>query len=203
MKLFFIALCSVLLSKGVLLILLNQYHFQEIKARGELMLCLKETKGELHQFIVSVEKLNWAINHIDKAKYLIFIPGLQGVAVNAEKAKKLIQRYQDFTLGQYLLKLAGLQKRCRLSAHAFMTPYQISPKGFKRQFDGTTQWRRDKWNTHILGQLELAQIEIKSKKINRLNPEINYLYSIKKANVWSRLQSVWVSSHLPSLSTSI
>lgn len=203
MKLFFIALTSLFLSLALLLMLLNEYHFRQIKERGELMLCLKETKGELHQFILLTEKLNWAIKHIDKAKYLVFIPGLQAVAANAEKAKNLIQKYQDLSLAHYLIKLTQLQRRCRLAPNAYKTPYLITVRGFKRHFDGTTFWRMEQWNTKIFGKYEYAQITISSKKGSLKNPEIKYQYSINKVSVLSLLPSLWASSHSPSLSLSI
>jgi len=189
MKLFQASLTSLLLSLGLLLILLTSHHFQQMKARGELMLCLKETKGELHLFMTHIEKTNWAIKHIDKAKYLIFIPGLQAAAANTERAKELIKKYQDFTLARYLLKLSLLQKRCRQSPQSFKTPYEISMKGFRRKFNGTTIWR-NKWKTQIIGKFEVAQIQIKEKKASRMKPEFQYSYSIKEGNAWSLLPSL-------------
>lgn len=195
MKVFLATLISLLLSLAVLLILLLQYHLAHIKARGELMLCLKEAKGELHQFILHTEKLNWAIKNIDKAKYLILIPGLQAAAINSQKAKELIMKYQDLTLAHYLVKVTRLQQRCSQNPQVFMTPYQISLKGFKRRFDGTTSWRT-KWQMQIKGKFEIAQLQIAEKKDRRINSQIHYRYSIKKANAWSRLPFSWDS--LPS-----
>lgn len=203
MKLYLAALVSLLLSLGVLLFLLTHHQFKQMKARGDLMLCLKEVKGELHDFIILTERMNWAIKHIDKAKYLVFIPGLQAVAANAEKTKKYIQKYQDFTLTQYLLKLTKLKRRCHMSPSSFMTPYQITVSGFRRHFDGTTQWRNEQWSLQILGQVELAQIQIKDKKSAQQKPQVTYSYSIKKVNALSVLPSFWASSLLPWASTSL
>jgi hypothetical protein len=161
------------------------------------MLCLKESKGELHQFIVHTEKINWAIKHIDKAKYLVFIPGLQAVAANTERAKELIKNYQDLTLVRYLYKVSLLQKRCSQGPSSFLTPYQIGPRGFQRHFNGTTMWRAQ-WKTQIIGKYEVAQFEIQNKKINRSSPEVNYRFSISEVNALSRLRSLLGS--LPSLS---
>ncbi len=157
------------------------------------MLCLKEAKGELHQFIFHIEKTNWAIKHIDKAKYLIFVPGLQAVAANTERAKELIKKYQDITLARYLFKLSRLQKRCRQSPQSFMTPYEISMKGFRRKFNGITIWR-NKWRMQIIGKFEVAQVQIKEKKVSRMKPEFQYSYSIKEGNAWSLLPSLLDSS---------
>jgi len=197
MKIYLGGLIALLLSLGLLLILLTQHHLVQMKARGELVLCLKEVKGELHKFVTHTEKLNWAIKHIDKAKYLIFIPGLQAVAANSERAKKLVMGYQDFTLAQYLMKLTKLQKRCPQTPLAFMTPYQIGLKKFHRRFDGTTYWRKE-WKTQIKGKFETAYIQIKEKKIKQLEPQFQYQYSIKRGSVFSLLPSL--SGSLPSLS---
>lgn len=193
MKLFLASLTSLLLSLGLLLILLTSHHFRQMKARGELMLCLKETKGELHQFMIHIEKTNWAIKHIDKAKYLIFIPGLQAVAANTERAKELIKKYQNLTLARYLFKLSLLHKRCRQSPQSFMTPYQVGRGGFSRKFNGTTIWR-NKWRTQVIGKFEVAQIQIKEKKVARMRPDFQYTYSIKEGNAWSLLPSLLDSS---------
>lgn len=197
MKIFLASLTSLLLSMMLLLLLLTHHQLGELKARGELMLCLKESKGELHQFITHIEKINLAIVYLDKGKYLILIPGLAAVATNTERAKKIIQKYQDLKLGQHLIQMTRLHKRCPQAPQTFLTPYQIGALGFKRHFNGTTIWRK-KWSTYTRGRKEVASIFIKEKNTMRLKPKITYQFSIKKANAWSLLPSSLGSS--PSVS---
>lgn len=197
MKIYIAGVISLLVSLGILLLLITKIHLEELRARGELMLCLKETKGELHQFIIKTEKINWAISHIDKAKYLILIPGLAAVAANTERAKELIQQYQNLTLAQYLLSVSKLHQRCRQGPQSLMTPYQISVTGFKRHFNGTTM-RRKKWSTYTRGTQETAFISITEINSKNFELKVGYQYSIKKGNVWSLLPSSL--GLLPSLS---
>lgn len=179
-SLIFIKLCLCLL-----LFFICEMEFSKMKRRAELMICLKEVKGETHQFIEMIEKVNWGIRNADKAKYLaIFIPALIPVAANSEKAKKVMIHYQNMLLPKYILKISSLISKCKISSQTMLTPYQIHTNGFKRNFEGVTIWRK-KWKIKISSKEELMTVELTPLRVRSLKPQIQYKYLIREEKLWS------------------
>src|SRR5690606_10842268 len=88
--------------------------FRLLEKRTHLYLCVKETKGEFHEFMKFMGRANWAIKNINRASLvMIFIPGLQKFALDAQKAKKYIQYVQNGRIVSYLKTLKDLKdKQC-------------------------------------------------------------------------------------------
>ena len=203
MKLLLASLLALKLSFSVLLFLICEREFSHLKERGKLMICLKEVKGESHLFIEQIEKLNWGIRNADRAKYLMALfPPLVPVAASSEKAKKVMMQMQNLLLLKYLMKLGQLKISCRIQQETFITPYQITPQGFRRNFEGVTLWRK-KWKIKINSRQEQVQVLLNPIKIRSLKPQIQYHYSIREVNRWLVFPSSWASSSWPVASSSL
>jgi hypothetical protein len=183
-------LIAVLTGIVLLCALELQKSFSLMKRRTHLFTCVKETKGEFHDFMKFMGRSNWAIKNINKASLvMLFIPGLQGVAADAQKAKKLIQKFQTLKLALYLKTLANLRARkCSTDPRMFLTPFQIS-KGFSRDHHGAAKLREEKWTYYFLSKPYLLQIEINASAFESLEPNIEYKAEEKGAKLSSLLSS--------------
>lgn len=203
MKILLASLLALKLSFCVLLFLICEREYSALKERGKLMICLKEVKGESHLFIERIEKLNWGIRNADRAKYLMALfPPLIPVAANAQKAKEVMSQMQNLLLLKYLMKLGQLKIRCRIHQETFSTPYQITAQGFRRNFEGVTQWRK-KWKIKINSKQEQILVQVNPQTIRSLKPKVQYLYSISEVNQWSAFPFSWVSSSWSQASSSL
>ncbi len=175
-----VLLCALELQKSISL----------MKRRTHLFTCVKETKGELNDFMKFMGRSNWAIKNINKASLIMmFIPGLQGVAADAQKAKKLIQKFQNLKLALYLKTLSDLRARkCSTDPRMFLTPFKIS-KGFSRDHHGAAELREEKWTYYYLSKPYLLQIEINASAFESLKPNIEYKAEEKGAKLSSLLSS--------------
>lgn len=203
MKLLLASLLALKLSFCALLFFICEREFSHLKERGKLMICLKEVKGESHLFIEQIEKLNWGIRNADRAKYLMALfPPLVPVAANAQKAKEVMSQMQNLLLIKFLTKLGQFKIHCRIQQETFITPYQITPQGFRRNFEGVTLWRK-KWKIKINSRQEQIQVLLNPIKIRSLKPQIQYYYSISEVNQWSVFPSSWASSSWSLASSSL
>jgi hypothetical protein len=176
-----VLLCALELRKSFLL----------LEKRTHLFLCLKETKGELNEFLQFMGRSNWAIKNITKASLImVFIPGLQGVAANAQKAKKIIQNAQDVRLISYLKVLAQLnQRQCPVDPRMLLTPFKIGPGLLKRDSDGAAELREKKWIYSYLSRPYFLQLEIDASGLEHLKPKITYKSKEKAVKLSSLLSS--------------
>jgi hypothetical protein len=66
--------------------------YKQLEKRTKFFLCIKESKGELKQFLHGMGRTNWMIKNTSRAQYLFaVIPGLQGASLKARKIKKILQ----------------------------------------------------------------------------------------------------------------
>ena len=203
MKILLISLLALKLSFCILLFCICEKEFSHLKERGELMICLKETKGESHNFIEQIEKINWGIRNADKAKYLaILFPPLAPVAASSEKAKKVMMELQNLLLLKFLFKLTQLKIRCRIHHETLTTPYLITVRGFRRNVEGVTIWRKE-WNIKINSRKEQIRARVTPQSIRTLKPQIQYQYSISEVSPWSALRFSWASSSWSLASSSL
>jgi hypothetical protein len=122
--------------------------FRLLEKRTELFLCTKEVEGELYQYIKFMGRTNWAIKNVEKAKLIMmFIPGLQGGALEAEKAKRTLIMMQNTALIPFLKKMAQLKSRsCPMDPRIFITPFKLAGYGYQRDADSTATLRSSKWS---------------------------------------------------------
>lgn len=159
-------LCSLELAKS----------FQLLQKRTHLFLCVKETKGELNNYLRLMGRTNWAIKNINLAKWvMIFIPGMQGVAMNADKMKEVLIQYQNISLPLYLHKLHQIKKnKCTLDPRMYMTPYELGGMGYKRGISGSAKLRKMKWTYYYLNLPYALSMEIDALNQEQLAPKIKY-----------------------------
>jgi hypothetical protein len=173
-------MCMVVLTSITLLCCLElRESFGLLKKRTNLFLCAKELKGEHHQHLNVMGRTNWALKNIEKLKWTsLLIPGLQTVGMNANKAKKLLENYQNIHIGLYLNTLKNLShKNCRPDPEMFKTAYVFNSKGLERNFNGTAKKRSNKWNYTFVSTPYVLNLKIDSSNSENLNPQIFYQVS--------------------------
>ncbi len=166
-----------------------QHSFSILKKRTELFLCVKETKGELHSYMKFMGRTNWVLINTTRAQLVaLFIPGLQGAAVNADKLKRIVKAAQNTSLVLYYKKLAELKSRgCPLDPRMVLTPFEVSGKGYKRGLDDRALIRSEKWTYIFLSKPYLLTLEIQSRGYEAINPRIKYIAEEKGAKLSSLL----------------
>lgn len=191
-----VTLLSMLLILGLSsLVLLSSLElrrsFTLLEKRTELFLCVKETKGEFHHFMKFMGRTNWGIKNINRAGLIaMFIPGLQGASLEAQKLKKYLQYSQEARLVSYLKTLNDLRsKSCPLDPRLFITPFKLGSRIFQRDSEGALILREGKWTYYFLSKPYLLQIEIDLRKWERPNSQLSYQAEEKAA----KLSSLWSS----------
>jgi hypothetical protein len=129
-----------------------QRSFKLLEKRTHLFLCVKETEGELKRYMTFMGRTNWALKNLQKARLVaLFIPGLQGAALEGEGIKKLLISLQNLALVPYLKKVGELHSRgCPLDPRVLQTPFQLTGLGYKRALDSSARLRNEKWTYHYV-----------------------------------------------------
>lgn len=166
-------------------------NYSLLEKRTHLFLCLKETRGEFHQFMVFMGRTNWAIKNINRASLIMmFIPGLQGVAMDAQKAKKYLQYAQEIKVVSYLKILKDLRgKSCPLDPRMVITPFELGTRLLSRDSEGAAKLREKKWTYYFLSKPYLVNMDIEAQGLERVNPKMNYHFAEKGAKLSSLLSS--------------
>ncbi len=108
--LFFVLILVVISGLFTLCGLELQRSFSLLQKRTNLFICVKQTKGEIHRYLDFMGKTNWALKNSSKAQLIAtLIPGLQGIALNAEKMKKTLKHLQTGSLINYQAKILQLK----------------------------------------------------------------------------------------------
>lgn len=165
--------------------------FRHLKNRTSLFLCVKQSKGELNEYLKFIGRTNWALENIKKAQLVaIFVPGLQAVALDAQKAIKLIKIAQDSKLFIYLKKLNDLRNQgCPVDPRLLITPFELGSTVHKRGLNDVVLLRSNKWNYHYLKIPFAINLEIRVIKLNSLNPQIEFYATEKMAKLSSLYSS--------------
>lgn len=174
-----VILCSLELHKS----------YRLLEKRTEILLCMKETKGEFQRYFSFMGRTNWAIKNIGKAQLIAFlIPGLQAAAFNADKIKKIIIHAQDLSLLAYLKKLNELKKQdCPLDPRMLITPFELGLTGYKRDLQSAAKLRNEEWTYLFLYLPYGFSLTINASQYDSLTPEIDYLF--KESEVTSSFLS--------------
>ena len=181
-----------LLGLSCLLILCSlelRQSLKKLEARSHLLLCVKETKGEFDRYMKFMGRTNWALKNVERAKLIaLFIPGLQGAALEAEKAKNVLVKIQDTSLGLYFYKLSDLKKRnCPLDPRMIKTPFALHGSGYLRGAQSEAKLRNQEWTYYFLQQPYALEMSIKAQAYEGLMPKIKYL--MKESAVTSHFLS--------------
>jgi hypothetical protein len=166
-----------------------QHSFSNMKKRTELFLCVKETKGELHRYLKFMGRTNWALKNTTRAQLVaLFIPGLQGAALKADKIKRIIKTAQNTSLILYYKKLAELKgKGCPLDPRMVLTPFELAGNGYKRGMDDRALIRSEKWTYIYLSKPYLLSLEVQTNGMEAINPNIKFIAEEKGAKLSSLL----------------
>jgi hypothetical protein len=191
-----IASCLLILAFSSLVILSAlelKRSFRQLEKRTKLFLCAKETKGELHVFMKFMGRTNWAIRNTNRASLImVFIPGLQGAAMDAQKLKKALQYAQEARLVSFLKTLRDLKGRgCPLDPRMFITPFELGSRLLARDNEGAANLRKKTWTYYFLLKPYALAIETRSDDWEAVQPRITYLTSEKGAMLSSLSSSQW------------
>lgn len=191
-----VTLMSVLIVLGLMgLVLLCglelRKNFKLLEKRTKLYLCVKETKGEHHEFLEFMGRTNWGIKNINRlALIMLFIPGLQGVAANADRAKEVLKSLQTLRLISYLKTLSSLRnKGCPLDPRMFMTPYKLGGSIFQRDVEGAAILKEKEWTYYYFSKPYLLNLKVNARGLEATKPRIEYLAEEKGGKLSSLLSS--------------
>lgn len=178
---------------GVLILCALSLHrsYRLLEKRTELFLCMKESEGELVRYMKFMGRTNWALKNIRKAQLImVFVPGLQGAAANAEKMRKALITIQDLSLVPYVKKLSHLKSRgCPLDPRLLITPFHLSGRGYQRGTEGSARLRSEKWINHYISLPYAVSVEWDARAYESVRPTINRKSSEKAARLSSILSS--------------
>lgn len=189
-------LCVLLIFTCMSLALLSALELKKnyalLEKRTHLYLCVKETKGEFHQFMKFMGRTNWGIKNLNRASLImVFIPGMQAVAMEAQKIKKYLKLAQNIRLISYLKTLKDIkQNSCPIDPRMLITPFKLGAEFFQRDGDGAVQLRANEWTYYFLSKPYLVSLTIKGTSFERVNPKIKYISEEKGAKLSSLLSSL-------------
>ncbi len=191
MNLIFVILVVGISGVLILCSLRLQRSFSLLEKRTELFLCTKETEGELIRYMKFMGRTNWAIKNVEKAKLIMaFIPGLQGGALEAEKARRTLILLQNTSLIPYLKKLSEMKSReCPLDPRISITPFMLSGAVYLRNTDGTARLRNKKWTNHYISLPYAVSVEWDGTGFESLFPEVKRVSWENGAKLSSTLSS--------------
>lgn len=160
--------------------------FKLLEKRSHLFLCVKETKGEFNEFMIFMGRTNWGIKNINRASLIMmFIPGLQGAAMDAQKLKKYLVYAQNIRLVSYLKTLTDLKaKSCPLDPRMFITPFKT-----KRDAEEALVLREKEWTYYFLLKPYVLSLSTSEAGFQSVNPKMKYLMEEKGAMLSSHLLS--------------
>lgn len=172
-------LCSIELQKN----------FRLMEKRSHLFLCTKEAKGELHNYLKFMGQTNWGIKNTKRVAIIaLFIPGLQGLSGQAERARKVLITLQNIQLVSYMKTLTSLrQKGCSLDPRMFITPFELSSIGYLRTQEGVAKLRMNEWSYQFLESPYLISLKVSAHNLESIKPRPKYQASEKGAKFSSLL----------------
>ena len=189
-----LAMLALVVLSGLILLCALSLHlsFSDMKKRTHLFLCTKETKGELNNYLKLMGRTNWAIKNAKRASLvMMFIPGLQGAAMNADRLKRMVKIYQNsIVLVSYLKKLSSLKARgCPIDPRMYITPFEVSPNGYRRDSEEAAKLRSKEWSYYFLEKPYALEVKIQANGFEAINPKINFISEEKPVKSLLRLFS--------------
>ena len=143
-----------------------------LKKRKNLFLCAKETQGEHNRYLVFMGRTNWGIKNASRvAMITMLIPGLQGVSSSADKVKKYLQSYQNFTLASYLKTLSSLKRKaCPIDPRMLITPFELGLTGYQRDSEGLARLRKKRWEYLFIDRPYMLSMSFTDEGLNSVKP---------------------------------
>ena len=136
-------------------------------------------------------RTNWGIKNTNRASLIMmFIPGLQGAAMDAQKVKKYLQHAQTARLVSYLKTLSDIKRRgCPLDPRMLITPFKLGRGMIERDSLGAARLREEQWTYYFFQKPYLLDLSIKAQGWEQLRPRLQYQAREKAA----KLSSLWSS----------
>lgn len=189
-----LAMLGLVVLSGLILLSSLKLHqsFSLLKKRSHLFLCTKEAKGELHNYLKMMGRTNWAIKNAKRASLvMLFIPGLQGAALEVDKVKRMVKIYQNtVVLVSYLEKLVSLQRQgCPIDPRMFITPFELSGAVYQRDSEEAAKLRKKEWSYTFLKMPYALEVRINAQNFERVTPKISYETKESAVRSLSRLFS--------------
>lgn len=146
--------------------------FRLLETRTKLILCAKETKGELDGYLRRMGQSNWAIKNLKLAQLISMIfPPLATVSGSAKQLKEALIQYQNLELVLHLQTLAKLKKKgCPVDPRMFKTPFLLGATGYMRDQLSVARLRSDEWSYYFLQKPYLLKLSINGRQHNRMKP---------------------------------
>ncbi len=169
-----------------------QRNFKLLQKRTHLFLCVKETKGELNNYLKLMGQTNWVLKNTHRAQIAATIfPPLWPYIANASKLKKALKGMQFNTSVLYLSKLNKLKHEgCPVDPQMFLTPYQLGNDFmFSRTNEGVAKIRKSTWTHYFLERPYLLTLTVNAAKGESLQPKIDYRAEEKMGTLSSHLSS--------------
>ncbi len=175
MNLIFVLMVVGLTSVLILCALKLQRSYYLLLRRSEFFLCMKETEGEMKRYMKFMGRTNWAIENVEKAKWIMaFIPGLQGGALEAEKAKQTPKKLQNLSLVPYMKKLNSLRKQgCPLDPRMLKTPFHLRGLSYERDSLERARLRSTRWTYFYLSYPYAVSVDWNAKDLNSFHPALD------------------------------
>jgi hypothetical protein len=150
--------------------------FRRLKSRTTLLLCTKETKGELKGLIGFMGRANWGIKNLERVKLLSILFPTAGIATkSADEIKRGLQRMQDLRILYHFKTLSALHmKGCPLDPLLIQTPFEIVGNLLKRSPNGTVKMRSDKWEHHFFLRPYKIQLRVEPERWESPFPQIYF-----------------------------
>lgn len=147
-----------------------------MEKRTALFLCTKEVKGEFNLYMKFMGRTNWAIKNLKRASLvMMFIPGLQGAAANAEKTKEYLKYSQTLRQVSYMKTLANIaRKNCPLDPRMYKSPFKLS-----RDKNDALQLAEEKWTYIYFLRPYALTIKIDAQNFESIHPQMKYLIEEK------------------------
>ena len=121
---------------------------------------------------------------------MLFIPGLQGMALEGEKLKRTLILYQNVSLIPFMKKMAELKSRgCPMDPRIFITPFQLSGSVYQRGADGIALLRSSKWTYQYVSIPYSLSVEWDGSNFEAINPRFKRISWENAAKLSSILSS--------------
>jgi hypothetical protein len=152
--------------------------FKKLEARTKILLCAKETKGELNELLTLMGRTNWGIKNLHRIKIIsILFPGAFSATQSAEKVKKGLQKIQNLRMMLHLKKISGLKlKGCPLDTGLVQTPFETDGLILRRNQEGGVRLRSAKWEHHLFLRFYKIQLMVVATEWEVLSPRLDFKF---------------------------
>ncbi len=149
--------------------------YRQMQIRTSLFLCVKESKGEIKNYLTFMGQTNWGIKNLNRVSWIAaVIPGLQGVASSAENAKRFLIFTQEMKYVSYMQKWASLKsKGCPLDLRVVTTPYTRNLLSYSRDSEDAAVLKEPKWSYLFIKKPYALGLSFKAEGLEQITPQVH------------------------------